>query len=54
MLGDALRSLLQRSKEEWVVVLPPIMRAYHSTPHFSTQEFRNFLMLDWEAKFWIT
>jgi len=39
MLGDALKSLLLgRSQEEWDVVLLQIMRAYHSTRHFSMQE----------------
>jgi len=43
MLGDALRSLLLgRSQEEWDTVLPHIM---HSTPHTSTGETPNLLML---------
>jgi len=46
MLGDALRSLLLgRSQKEWDTVLPQVMRAYHSTPHTTTGETPNFLML---------
>jgi len=46
MLGDSLRSLLiGNSQEEWDLVLPEIMRAYRSTPHSSTLENPNFLML---------
>jgi len=46
MLGNSLRSLLRgKGQEEWEVVLPQIMRAYHSTPHSSTLETPNFLML---------
>jgi len=51
MLGDALRSLLLgRGQEEWDVVLPQIMRAYRSTPHSTTQETPNILMLGREAR----
>jgi len=51
MLGDALRSLLLgKSQEEWDAVLPQIMRAYRSTPHSSTQETPNFLMLGRETR----
>jgi len=46
MLNDAIQSLiLGRNKEEWDVVLPEIMRAYRSTPHFSTQATPNLRML---------
>jgi len=46
MLGDALRSLLLgRSQEEWDTVLPQVMWAYCSTPHTSTGETPNLLML---------
>jgi len=49
MLGDALRSLLLgRSQEEWDTVLPQVMRAYRSTPHTSTGETPNPLMLSRE------
>jgi len=51
MLGDALRSLLLgRGQEEWDVVLRQIMRAYCSTPHSSTQETPNLLMLGRETR----
>jgi len=51
MLGDALRSLLLgKSQEEWDTVLPQIMRAYRSTPHSSTRETLNFLMLGRETR----
>jgi len=51
MLGDALQSLLLgRGQEKWNVVLPQIMRAYRSTPHSSTLETPNFLMLGREAR----
>jgi len=51
MLGDSLRSLLiGRSQEEWNTVLPQIMRAYCSTPHSSTLETFNFLMLGRETR----
>jgi len=46
-----LRSLLiGRSQEEWDTVLPQIMRAYRSTPHSSTLETPNFLMLGRETR----
>jgi len=46
MLGDALRSLLRgRSQEKWDTMLPQVMRAYRSTPHTSTDETPNLLML---------
>jgi len=45
MLGDALRSLLDRSQEELDTVLPQVMRAYRSTPHTSAGETPNLLML---------
>jgi len=51
MLGDSLRSvLIGRSQEEWGMVLPQIMRAYRSTPHSSTLETPNFLMLGRETR----
>jgi len=51
MLGDALRSLLLgRGQEEWDVVLPQIMQACRSTPHSSTLEAPNFLMLGRETR----
>ena len=51
VLGDSLRSLLLgRGQEEWDLVLPQIMRAYRSTPHTSTGETPNLLMLGREAR----
>jgi len=50
MLGDVLRSfLLGRGQEEWDTVLPQVMRAYRSTPHTSTKETPNLLMLGRET-----
>jgi len=46
MLDDSLRSLLiGESQDQLDWVLPQIMRAYRSTPHSSTLETPNFLML---------
>jgi len=51
MLGDALRSLiLGQSQKKWDAVLPQFMRIYRSTPHFSTQEIPNLLMLSCETQ----
>jgi len=51
MLGDAFRCLLLRqSQEEWDTVLPQVMRAYRSTPHTSTGEAPNLLMLGRETQ----
>jgi len=51
MLGDSLRSLLiGNSHEEWDLVLPQIIRDYRSTPHSSTLETPNFLMLGREMR----
>jgi len=51
MLGDALRSLLLgRAQEKWDVVLPQVMRPYRSTPHTSTGETPNLLMLGRETR----
>jgi len=50
MLSDSLRSLIiGSSQEEWDMVLPQIMRAYRSTPHSSTLETPNFLVLGRET-----
>jgi len=47
-----MRSLvIGNSQEEWDLVLPQIMRAYHSTPNSSTLETPNFLMLGRETRF---
>jgi len=51
MLGDALRSLLLgRSQEEWDTMLPQVMHAYRITPHTSTGETPNLLMLGRENR----
>jgi len=51
MLGDSLRSLLLgRGQEELDVVLPQVMRAYRSTPHTTTGETPNLLMLGRETR----
>jgi len=51
LLGDALRSLLLgRSLEEWDMVLPQFMQAYRGTPHTSTGETPNLLMLGRETR----
>jgi len=51
MMGDALRSLLLgRGQEESDMALPQVMRAYRSTPHTSTLEIPNFLMLGRETR----
>jgi len=50
MLGDALQSLiLGQSQKKWDAVLPQFMWVYRSTPHFSTQEIPNLLMLSCET-----
>jgi len=52
MLGNSLRNLLlSKGQEESEVVLPQIMRAYHSTSHSSTLETPNFLMLGRKKRF---
>jgi len=52
MLGDSLKSLLiGNSQEKWDLVLPQIMQDYRSTPHSSTLESPNFLMLGRETRF---
>jgi len=51
MLGDSLRSLLlDRGQEEWDLMLPQVMRPYRSTPHTSTGETPNLLMLGRETR----
>jgi len=51
MLGDALLSLLlRRSEEEWDMVLPQVMHPYRNTPHTSTGETPNLLMLGRETQ----
>jgi len=51
MLGNSLHSLLLgRGQEEWDVVLPQVMRAHRTTPHTSTGETPNLLMLGRETR----
>ena len=50
-LGDALRTLLLGGREEdWDLLLPHIMRSFRATPHSSTGETANFLMMGREAR----
>jgi len=51
MLGDALRSLLLGcGQEEWDTVLPQVISTYRSTPHTSTGDTPNILMLSRETQ----
>lgn len=45
---DSIRSLLLGSGEEWVKVLPHVMSVFRATPHSSTKETMNQLMLGYE------
>ena len=50
-LGDALRTLLlTKSQVDWDKMLPQIMRAFRATPHSSTGETANGLMLGREVR----
>ena len=50
-LGDSLRALLLgRGQEEWDLLLPQIMRALRGTPHSTTGETSNALMLGRETR----
>ena len=50
-LGDSLRTLLLGcDQEEWDLLLPQVMRAFRGTPHSSTGETANYLMLGREVK----
>ena len=50
-LGNALRALLLGGREEdWDLLLPHIMRSFRATPHSSTGETANFLMMGREAR----
>ena len=45
-LGDSLRAmLLGKGQEEWDVLLPQLLRAYRGTPHTTTGETANMMML---------
>jgi hypothetical protein len=50
-LGDSLRTLLLNSgQEEWDLLLPQLMRAFRGTPHSTTGETANDLMLGRELR----
>ena len=50
-LGDSLRAmLLGRGQDEWDTLLPQILRAYRGTPHTTTGETANMLMLGRELR----
>ena len=50
-LGDSLRTLLMGSdQEEWDLLLPQIMRAFRGTPHTTTGETANYVMLGREVR----
>ena len=50
-LGDSLRTLLLgRAQEDWDVLLPSIMRTFRATPHTTTAETPNLLMLGRETR----
>lgn len=51
VLGNSLRAvLLERTEEEWDMVLPHIMRAHRGMPHSSTKKTPNFLMYGRELR----
>ena len=51
VLGDALRALLlERSQEDWDLVLPQLLRAFRGTPQSGTGETANLLMLGRELR----
>jgi transposase InsO family protein len=50
-LGDSLRAmLLDRDQEDWDLLLPQIMRALRGTPHSTTGETANLLLLGRELR----
>ena len=50
-LGDSLRALLLRGgQDEWDLILPQIMRAFRGTPHTTTGEAANLMMLGRELR----
>jgi hypothetical protein len=50
-LGDALRALLlNQNQREWDLLLPQIMRAFRGTPHTTTGETPNLMMLGRELR----
>ena len=51
LLGDSLRTmLLDKGQDEWDLLLPQIMRAFRGTPHTTTGETPNLLMLGRELR----
>ena len=50
-LGDMLRSLLlNRAEDDWDLLLPYIMRSIRASPHQTTSETPNYLMLGREVR----
>jgi transposase InsO family protein len=50
-LGDSLRALLLgQDQEQWDLLVPHIMRTFRATPHRSTGETPNFMMLGRELR----
>ena len=50
-LGDMLRTLLlNRSEDDWDLLLPYIMRSIRASPHQATSETPNFLMMGREVR----
>ncbi|XP_067949442.1 uncharacterized protein [Watersipora subatra] len=50
-LRDSLRALLlAQEQDEWNLLLPQLMRAYRGTPHSTTGETANMLMLERELR----
>ena len=51
VLGDSLRALLlRRGQDEWDLLLPQLIRAYRGTPHSTTGETANLMMLGRELR----
>jgi len=51
LLGDSLRAmLLNRGQDEWDLLLPQIMRAFRGTPHSTTGETPNLMLLGRELR----
>ena len=51
LLGDSLRAMLiGRGQDEWDLLLPQIMRAFRGTPHSTTGETPNLMMLGRELR----
>ena len=51
LLGDSLRTmLLDKGQDEWDTLLPQLMRAFRGTPHSTTGETPNLMMLGRELR----